>query len=69
MQEPVLEKTLDLPFDYTLTFRATPRTITRTVIRLLPWAVVAMLPSGKRPARMATAIASRISPLARYSVK
>ncbi len=69
MPEPILEKTFELPLDYTLTFRATPRSIARTVIRLLPWAVVAMLPAGKRPARIATAVASRISPLARYSLK
>lgn len=69
MSEPILERTIELPLDYALTFRATPRSMKRTVIRLLPWALVAMLPAGKRPARIATAVASRLSPLARYGIR
>jgi len=67
--DPILEKTLELPLDYTLTFRATPRTIRRTIVRLLPWAIVAMLPAGKRPTRIASALASRLSPLVRHSLR
>lgn len=59
--EPVIRKTINLPYDYRFTFQATPWTIRRTLILLVPWAIVAMLPSGK-PSKTATAIASKISP-------
>lgn len=68
-QEPIYEKTIELPMDYTFTLRATPATIRRTAIRLLPWAVVAMLPAGSRKARLAIGVATRISPWVRQRLK
>ena len=53
-----------MPLGYVFTARASPSTVRRTVIRLLPWAMYAMLPPGRR-ARMALAVAKRFSPLVR----
>ena len=63
-QEPIFEKTVSMPLGYVFTARARPSTVRRTVIRLLPWAMYAMLPPGRR-ARMALAVAKRFSPLVR----
>jgi hypothetical protein len=60
--EPIFEKSLALPLGYVLTARARPSTMRRTAIRLLPWAVYAMLPPGRR-ARLALSVARRFSPL------
>jgi hypothetical protein len=68
-QEPIFEKTFELPMDYVFTFRATPATIRRTAIRLLPWAIVAMLPSGTRQSRLAIGAATRFSPWARQRLR
>jgi hypothetical protein len=62
MPEPVFEKTLALPLGYVVTARARPSTIRRTLFRLLPWAVYAMMPPGRR-ARIVMSIARRLSPL------
>lgn len=67
--EPIFKKTLELPFDYTVTFRASPHTIRKTVFRLLPWAIVAMLPGTGRPARMAKRVAAFISPLVKEHLR
>lgn len=67
--EPLHEKTIELPLDYVFTFRARPSTVRRTVVRLLPWAVVAMIPAGGRRARIATAAARRLSPLMRQTIR
>ena len=63
-QEPIFEKTVSMPLGYVFTARARPSTVRRTIIRLLPWAMYAMLPPGRR-ARMALAVARRFSPLVR----
>jgi hypothetical protein len=63
-REPIFEKTISIPLGYVFTARARPSTVRRTVIRLLPWAMYAMLPPGWR-ARTALAIARRFSPLVR----
>ncbi len=63
-REPVFEKTVSMPLGYVFTARARPSTVRRTIIRLLPWAMYAMLPPGRR-ARMALAFARRFSPLVR----
>lgn len=60
--EPVFEKSISLPMGYVLTARATPATVRRTIIHLVPWALYAMLPPGRR-AKMALAVARRFSPL------
>ena len=67
--EPIYEKTVELPMEYVVTFRATPSTIRRTIIRLLPWAIVAMTPSGGRRARIVSSVANRISPLVRQKLR
>ena len=63
-QEPIFEKTVSMPLGYVFTACARPSTVRRTVIRLLPWAMYAMLPPGRR-ARAALAVAKRVSPLVR----
>jgi lipopolysaccharide biosynthesis protein len=62
------EKTIPLPMSYVFVAWIRPATIKRTAIRLLPWALVAMLP-GKRQTKVAAAIARRLSPLYRYAIK
>ena len=67
--EPVFEKSLNVkPIDYTITLRARPSTIRRTLVKLLPWALYIALPEG-RIARMLFAVAQRTSPLARRKVR
>lgn len=68
MPEPIFEKSFSLPFSYTFTARARPSTIRRTVIRLLPWALFAMLPTGRR-ARLALRVARKLSPLMRQKIR
>lgn len=63
-QEPIFEKTISMPLGYVFTARARPSSVRRTVIRLLPWAMYAMLPPGRR-ARWTLAVARRFSPLVR----
>jgi len=65
--EPVFEKSVSLPMGYVFTARARPSTVKRTVIRLLPWAVYAMLPPGRR-ARLALSVARRFSPLVKQKI-
>lgn len=60
--DPILKKTIELPYNYTFTVQATPWTIRRTFFKLLPWALVVMLPAGRR-SRVASLLATRISPL------
>jgi hypothetical protein len=67
-EEPVFEKSIHVkPIGYTLSLRARPSTIRRTVLRLLPWAMYIALPEG-RLAKVAFAIARRTSPLAKRNV-
>ncbi len=68
MPEPIFEKTFPLPLGYTFTARARPSTIKRTVIRLLPWALFAMMPTGRR-ARLALMVARKVSPLMRQKIR
>ena len=67
--EPIVKKTLELPFDYTVTFRASPHTIRKTIFRLLPWAIVAMLPGSGRPSRMVKRAATFVSPLVKQRMR
>lgn len=62
------EKTIPLPMDYVFTARIRPASVKRTAIRLLPWALVAMLP-GKRQTKIASAVARRLSPLYKYAIR
>jgi hypothetical protein len=67
MAEPIIEKTVALPLGYVVTARVRPSSARRTALRLLPWAVYAMLPPGRR-ARLALLLARRFSPLVRKRV-
>ena len=67
-QEPIYEKTIALPMGYVFTARASASTIRRTAFKLLPWALVAMLPAG-RGTKVAMAVAKRVSPLAKYKIR
>jgi hypothetical protein len=66
--EPVFEKSINLPMGYAFTARARPSTVKRTVINLLPWALYAALPKG-RVARIALFAATRVSPLMKQKIK
>ncbi|HZP57773.1 MAG TPA: hypothetical protein VFC53_09505 [Dehalococcoidia bacterium] len=67
--EPIFEKSWEIrPIGYTLSVRARPSTIRRTVVALLPWALYAALPEG-RLARGAFALAKRVSPLAKQKIR
>jgi hypothetical protein len=66
--EQIIEKTINLPMGYVFVARARPSTIKRTAIKLLPWAIVAMLP-GKKQTSVAMAIAKRLSPLSKYKIR
>ena len=66
--DPVYEKTIQLPMSYVFTARIRPSSVKRTAIRLLPWALVMMLP-GKRQTRFASAVAKRLSPLYKYAIR
>ncbi len=67
--EPVFEKSIHVrPIGYTLSLRARPSTIRRTVLRLLPWALYIALPEG-RMAKLAFAVARRTSPLAKRNLR
>ena len=67
--EPVFEKSIEFkPLGYTLSFRARPSTIRRTVLRLLPWAMYIALPEG-RAARLAFSVAKRTAPLAKRNMR
>ena len=67
-QEPIYEKTIPLPLGYSFTARARASTMRRTAIKLVPWALVAMLPAG-RGAKIAMLVAKRITPLAKYKIR
>ncbi len=68
VNEPLFEKTFELPLGYVFTARARPATIKRTVIRLLPWALVVALPQG-RAAKAAAFAANRLSPMLRQTIR
>lgn len=67
-QDPIYERTVELPMGYVFTARVRPATVRGTVLRLLPWAVYVMLPQG-RGSRFVLAAARRLSPLFKYSIK
>jgi hypothetical protein len=68
--EPIFEKAIEIkPIGYTLSFRARPSTIRRTVVRLLPWAIYAALPSGSRTSKFALIAARRFSPMVRQKLR
>jgi hypothetical protein len=68
-EEPVIRTSIKLPYDHMLTIRATPWTIKRTALALLPWAVVMALPKNSTPRASLTAIASRFSPLLKQRIR
>ena len=63
MSDPIYERTVQLPAGYVLTARLRQRSIFGTLIRLLPWAVFVMVPSGGRGSRLALRLAKKVSPL------
>ena len=65
--EPIFERTFSLPLGYSFTARARPSSVRRTILKLIPWAIVAALPDG-RAAKLATAAARRASPLTKYKL-
>ena len=66
--EPIYEKSFTLPLGYTFTARARPSTVHGTILKLLPWALVAALPAG-RATKFATSAARRLSPLTKYNLR
>lgn len=66
--DPLFEKTVALPLGYVFTARARPATIKRTILRLLPWALVVALPQG-RAAKIAALAANRFSPMLRQKIR
>ena len=67
MPNPTFEKSIELPLGYSFTARARPASIKRTVLRLLPWAIYAAMPAGRR-ANLALRIARRVSPLMKQKI-
>lgn len=63
MDEPVFEKSINLPRGYAFTARARPAAVKSTVLHLLPWAVYIAMPAGGRMKRLAYWAANRFSPL------
>ncbi len=61
--EPLYERSIELPAGYSFTARLQAHSIPGTLIRLLPWAVFAMLPSGGKRSRLALRVARKLSPL------
>lgn len=61
--EPIIKKTFDLPYNHVISVRVTPWTVKRTVIKLLPWALVAMIPAGTRKTKWLRGAATFVSPL------
>ncbi|HEY8172302.1 MAG TPA: hypothetical protein VIH21_04380 [Dehalococcoidia bacterium] len=66
--EPVFEKSVDLPFGFVFTARARPSTVRRTALRLVPWALVLAVPSG-RMTKFALIAAKRLSPMMKQKVR
>jgi hypothetical protein len=66
--EPVFERSVNLPYGFVFTARARPSTVKRTLLRLLPWAVYMALPQGKT-AKAAFFVATRVSPLMKQTTK
>jgi hypothetical protein len=67
--EPIFEKSIEIKLiDYTLSFRARPSTVRKTVVRLLPWALYAALPQG-RMSKLALGAARRLSPMVRQKLR
>jgi hypothetical protein len=61
--EPIVKKTFELPYSYVVSIRVTPWTVKRTVFKLLPWALVAMIPAGTRTTKWIRGAAMLVSPL------
>ena len=67
--EPIFEKSIDIKLiDYTISFRARPSTVRRTVLLLLPWALYVALPQG-RMSKVALRAARRLSPMVRQKLR
>ena len=63
MDEPIIEKSIRLPYGYAFTARARPSAVKTTILHLLPWAVYVAIPAGGRMKRIAYWAANRFSPL------
>ena len=63
MDEPVFEKSLNLPFRYVITARLRPSTIKSTALHLLPWALYMAAPGGSKLKTAAFWAANRAAPL------
>jgi len=66
-KQPIFEKSIVLPLGYSFTARARPSSIRRTALRLIPWAIYAAMPAGRR-ANLALRIARRVSPLMKQKI-
>ncbi|MEX0751284.1 MAG: hypothetical protein WD359_10805 [Dehalococcoidia bacterium] len=67
--EPIFEKSIEIkPIGFTLSFRARPSTVRRTVVSLLPWALYAALPHG-RVSKVALLAARRLSPMVKQKIR
>jgi hypothetical protein len=60
--EPIIKRTIELPYDYVVSVQITPWTVKRTIFKLLPWALVAMAPAGTRKAKLIRRAALFVSP-------
>jgi hypothetical protein len=67
--EPIFERSIEIkPMGFTLSFRARPSTVRRTIIALLPWAVYVALPQG-RMSKIALVAARRLSPMVKQNIR
>ena len=67
--EPIFEKSIEIkPIGFTLSFRARPSTVRRTIVQLLPWALVVALPQG-RMSKVALLAARRLAPMVKQKIR
>jgi hypothetical protein len=66
--EPVFEKSVQLPLGFVFTARARPSTVKRTVVKLLPWALVIAMPQGRMTA-LALMAARKFSPMMKQKLR
>lgn len=67
--DPIFEKSIDLkPIGFTLSVRARPSTVRRTVIKLLPWALYMAMPGG-RMTKLALIAARKFSPMVKQKIR
>jgi hypothetical protein len=59
--EPLIKKTIELPYNFVFSMKVTPWSVKRTVFKLLPFAVVAMLPKTGKLAFVRKRVATKTS--------